>query len=208
MRFPLAETRHGRIGQLDSLLGGLGKVESALRNEADELAFEADRQAKRPCGKPLSVDEVRSRFPDATDGEVQAAAASKKLILPNAAATREIEVAVAAVRWLRQLTEARRRTSKKHSQEARSAPLLPASKVGNGLYKLDPDADYDICGRDLGHVSGSASKPLRSCKKRDQSQRCAQSLDRRAVMGCPNGCATGRASRRHIAEGHGPFDIT
>jgi hypothetical protein len=96
--------------QTPCVLGGFGKVESALRNEADELAFEADRQAKRPHGKPLSVEEIRSRFPDATDGEAQAAAASKKLILPSAAATREIKVAVAAVRWLRQLTEARRRT--------------------------------------------------------------------------------------------------
>jgi hypothetical protein len=63
------------------------------------------------------------RFPDATDLEAQAVAASKKLVPPSAAARSEVTLAIAAVRWLRQLTEARRKTYMRHHSARKQVDL-------------------------------------------------------------------------------------
>ena len=71
------------------------------------LAFEVDKKANRPPNAIRSVREFRSRFPGATDLELRASAAMG-VVLPSAEAEDELRLAIAGVRWLRGLTEARR----------------------------------------------------------------------------------------------------
>jgi hypothetical protein len=105
----LADTPHERFDQLNQLLALLKKLRTALRREATELAYEADKLANHPHRAPLSAQELRDRFPTASDLEIATFAGSGALVLPSIAATNEVKLASAAVRLLEQLTEARRR---------------------------------------------------------------------------------------------------
>jgi hypothetical protein len=97
---------HMRIKRLDQLLRLLDGVLSALAVD-EGLAFEVDKKANRPPNAIRSVREFRSRFPEATDLELRASA-EMGIVFPSAEAADEVRLAIAGVRWLRGLAEARR----------------------------------------------------------------------------------------------------